>query len=1000
MSKSLSLLTLVLIMFAVQLQADNENGKRVKLPDEDIILPSSSFAPASRLSKKSAAMEQFLLANDTWEFRYNALTDNPHRAWGKGIQIDGYPVIHLLNAPQAANQFVQTYRDVLNADPDNLRLLYSEIVGGKAYVKYIQQYQGIDVLHSYIDLRISSTGKVFMFGSDTHPGIRLNPTPTLSRESARSLSKSGLDRLPDDGEIEGGTLVVLPLKYPASIDYRLVYNFLVRESGHEVWDTYVDAHSGQILWRWNTVRHFHQGKEKPAGITSTVSGRVTIQIYPISYTKGVSTVPLKGAYVWVDGKMVITDEDGRYTVDIGTASSAQVIARLSGPFAIARRADTSGTTVRNGVVSGTVNAGQEFNIEWFDGNSVASERNGFYHVTRVHEYIRNIDPTMNLSGLDIQLPCVVNINQECNANWNGTSVNFFNESATCGNTAEIADVVYHEYGHAVNHFLYRRLRGSGMTNGALSEATADILANTLRDDPRVGIGFMKNGPNDGIIRNSDNTRRYPESIVNEIHDDGMILTGAVWDTRKAIGLEKVERLSHQAKYGTPDGTNLGVAFADYFIEFLVADDDDGNLSNGTPNSSQIIPAFNAHGIPGSAISIIHNPAPDHQSVTDPIALSGDAMVATGIDATRMKIQEVRVVYSSDDFQNQQTATLVYDAQFKRFSGFIPPHPAGSILKYYIEATDNFGSIARHPARAPISYHLVLVGFLTKEFYDCEVLDGWGATSDAETGRWVREKPIGTWNTQLGAPPQVPYVQPNEDHTPGVSKERCWVTGNADPSLGLGQNDVDGGSTWLTTRKYDVSAYIVPVLRYFRWYTNNSGATPGTDDWTVRISGDGGTTWKTLEQTKESDASWSPKVFRVKDYFPNVTELQVEFEAADLEPGSLVEAAVDDFELLDIDQSLVSVERDHARPIQLSLHQNFPNPFNPSTTITFDLPKQGTLSLRVFSAIGREVRTLADGVYPAGSYRVQFDSGDLPSGIYTYELQAAGQRLVKKMVLMK
>ena len=79
------------------------------------------------------------------------------------------------------------------------------------------------------------------------------------------------------------------------------------------------------------------------------------------------------------------------------------------------------------------------------------------------------------------------------------------------------------------------------------------------------------------------------------------------DVRRAIGLERTAKLYHMSMYGTPDAASLGIALADYFIEFLVADDDDGDLSNGTPNSEAIITAFNAHGIPGSAITITHTP---------------------------------------------------------------------------------------------------------------------------------------------------------------------------------------------------------------------------------------------------------------------------------------------------------------------------------------------------------------------------------------------------------
>jgi len=79
---------------------------------------------------------------------------------------------------------------------------------------------------------------------------------------------------------------------------------------------------------------------------------------------------------------------------------------------------------------------------------------------------------------------------------------------------------------------------------------------------------------------------------------------------------------------------------------------------------------------------------------------------------------------------------------------------------------------------------------------------------------------------------------------------------------------------------------------------------------------------------------------------------------------------------------------------------FPNPFNPSTTIAFDLPKAGHVSLRVFDLLGREVAVLKDGFVEAGTHRVMFDGSGLPSGIYFARLDAAGFSQTKKLMLLK
>ena len=84
---------------------------------------------------------------------------------------------------------------------------------------------------------------------------------------------------------------------------------------------------------------------------------------------------------------------------------------------------------------------------------------------------------------------------------------------------------------------------------------------------------------------------------------------------------------------------------------------------------------------------------------------------------------------------------------------------------------------------------------------------------------------------------------------------------------------------------------------------------------------------------------------------------------------------------------VKVESAPSRPFAFSLEQNFPNPFNPSTTIRYALPGRATIRLEVFDLLGQLVRSLSTGEEPAGIHEVRFEAGDLPSGIYIYRLQA-------------
>jgi hypothetical protein len=93
------------------------------------------------------------------------------------------------------------------------------------------------------------------------------------------------------------------------------------------------------------------------------------------------------------------------------------------------------------------------------------------------------------------------------------------------------------------------------------------------------------------------------------------------------------------------------------------------------------------------------------------------------------------------------------------------------------------------------------------------------------------------------------------------------------------------------------------------------------------------------------------------------------------------------------------------PKSFALRQNVPNPFNPSTTISFDLPRQSGVELAVYNVLGQKIATLAQGDYAPGTYTVNWDGKDergsaVATGIYFYRIVADNYRMVKKMLLMR
>jgi len=120
-------------------------------------------------------------------------------------------------------------------------------------------------------------------------------------------------------------------------------------------------------------------------------------------------------------------------------------------------------------------------------------------------------------------------------------------------------------------------------------------------------------------------------------------------------------------------------------------------------------------------------------------------------------------------------------------------------------------------------------------------------------------------------------------------------------------------------------------------------------------------------------------------------------------GTAFELLVDDvylFPMTEAGKTGIAEKETAAQPGSYSLEPNYPNPFNPSTTIGYTVPKSGRVRLAVFDLKGREIATLVDGVKAAGRHSAILDSRNLNSGVYFYKLQSEGETVTRKMLLVK
>ena len=476
---------------------------------------------------------------------------------------------------------------------------------------------------------------------------------------------------------------------------------------------------------------------------------------------------------------------------------------------------------------------------------------------------------------------------------------------------------------------------------------------------------------------------YPQDLVGEVHADGEIMMGAWYDTHLLMGGDwnATMPLFVEAYAGlqaeTADG-NEGEAFTDILLDVLLADDNDGDITNGTPNGNAIVQGFYLHGITLISPAVINHTPQAFANPIVPITLTADLDL---FFPYTQYLSDVNCHYQVNNATWQTVAMTDASGSFETtFDGFNP----GTILKYYFTANDVNGSVGTvnpvgsHQALFPTLPHITLIGVNEVGRHDCDNNEDWGtwqtgvAGDNATTGIWLLEIPIPSTTVDV-APGTI--VQTGDQVTP--AGEYCFFTGNGTIGGGIGENDVDAGRTTLQTTTIDLSSFTNPVISYYRWYTNSppGGANPGADYWQVRMSNNNGSTWTYVENTKTSDMRWRRNAFHVSDYMTPTAQMKLQFIASDslrptvnLNGGSLVEGALDDF--IVYEDAIIGVEENMVNVFNVIA---FPNPTTASTRIQFQLSKPESIEVLVLDAVGRTIYTI-----PAHEYGTQQQNILIPS----------------------
>jgi hypothetical protein len=573
-------------------------------------------------------------ANGEWNAMVDKRTGQVSIAEGAGIpwiagtgnKLAARP-IDLAGMEGIARSFLPRVASILGVNPKTL-VLNQGRSGNPANYLWFLDFDVTDSKGSVIEgarvvFRVNH-GNLIQFGSENLPDSKsVAPAAALSRDQALKAVSSYIGGFTAaDSFLDSGSLHLIPV---AKSDSRFNdgFQFAQGRGINPVWQ--LTFHRDGVMGNWRARVDAATGEVLELADINEYA-QATGGVYMSSPAVAAEIVrPFPFANLSTGG---FTNSGGIYTGSATSTLSGQYVKITDTCGAISQGPDGSGN-----ILFGT-SAGTDCTTPGHGGaGNTHSSRTQFYQVNRIKEVGRGWLPTNTWLGQVLTVN--VNLNQTCNAYWNGSTLNFFKSGGGCANTGEIAAVSLHEYGHGLDSN-----DGNGAASeGGTGEAYGDLTAAISTHSSCIGPGFLTSncsgygnactsctGVRDidfakhstgvaATVSNHTQVRCGTGSgpCGKEVHCESYVPSEAVWDfanrdlpspgsgTAWSI-LDRLWYLSRSTSTSsftcTTGGTftSNGCSAGNWWKTMRAVDDDDGNLANGTPHGGALFAAFNRHGI--------------------------------------------------------------------------------------------------------------------------------------------------------------------------------------------------------------------------------------------------------------------------------------------------------------------------------------------------------------------------------------------------------------------